>query len=83
MREAQPSKIAHVSAIFFHCYKCSEPTMSLTPFGVYCQGCGLRSFTDAGEARATGTCSLGHRELARHSSGALRCLVCSVTGGYN
>jgi hypothetical protein len=71
------------SATFFACYKCSQPTMSLSPIGLYCQGCGLRSFTGSGEQRTAGQCASGHSELAKRSSGATRCLVCSAMGGAN
>lgn len=70
-------------ATFFACYRCSQPTMSLSPIGLYCQGCGLRSFTGVGEWRTTGQCASGHPELAKRTSGATRCLVCSAMGGAN
>ena len=69
-------------AVFFKCYRCTQPTMSVTVFGVYCQGCGLRSFTDHTEARIVGACAVGHEELVAGSSGSLRCLVCSLNKGY-
>lgn len=72
----------HPQAVFFRCYKCTEWTMSITVFGVYCQGCGLRSFTEANEIRIAGACSSGHSELAQSRHGT-RCLVCSVMGGSN
>lgn len=70
------------SVVFFKCYRCAEPTMSITPFGVYCQGCGLRSFTDHTEERIQGVCGNGHPELVQSTSSRIRCLVCSHSGGY-
>lgn len=70
-------------AVFFPCYKCSEPTMSLSQIGFYCQGCGLRSFTGVGEWRTAGSCSGGHSELVKKTNGSTRCLVCSALGGVN
>jgi ribosomal protein L37E len=69
-------------AVFFRCYRCAEPTMSITAHGVYCRGCGLQAFTDHTEVRVTGVCGIGHGEMVRNSIGALRCLVCSSNGEY-
>jgi hypothetical protein len=72
----------HPTTVFFRCYRCSEWTMSVTPFGVYCQGCGLQAFAGSGEARVDGECASGHSELVESHYG-VRCLVCSTMGGPN
>lgn len=62
--------------VFFVCYRCDQRSMLITPFGLYCGGCGLRSFADPGEDRLIGQeCSNGHRELVQGSKG-IRCLAC-------
>lgn len=72
----------HPQTVFFRCYKCSEWTMSVTVFGVYCRGCGMSSFTAHNEARIEGACESGHHELVESRYRA-RCLVCSALGGAN
>lgn len=78
---SEPSRAPQ--AVFFACYRCAQPTMSVTPFGVYCQGCSLRAFTDHAEKRLAGVaCAMGHPELVQNSAGRIRCLVCCLSGGY-
>lgn len=80
--EAREIPRTRPQSVFFKCYKCSEWTMSVTPFGAYCQGCGLRTFAGPGEVRAAGECASGHSELVESKHGA-RCLVCSTMGSSN
>lgn len=80
--EAREIPTTHPSTVFFICYRCSEWTMRVTPFGVYCRGCGMNAFTSPGEVRIEGACETGHHELveSKHRS---RCLVCSTLRGLN
>ena len=64
---------------FFKCYRCAEWLMAISPYGIHCQGCQLRSFVGPGERRIVRECEAGHPEMVTTSTAA-RCLVCVAMG---